>query len=69
MKKTWAELVNDTIDQIGEAAKDGDDLDKVIANAIFEITIKELNTKSLAKIATALEKLAGLSYVIEVDEE
>lgn len=69
MKKTWAQLVNDTIDQIGEAAKDGDALDKAIASTVFEITVKELNTRSLAKIATALEKLAELPYEVEVNEE
>ena len=69
MTKTWAQLVADTIDQIGEAVEDGDELDKVIANAIFEITSKEMNVKSLARIATALEKLAGLSYEIEVNNE
>lgn len=68
MSKNWADTVTDVLNTIGEAAEAGDQLDKIIANAAFEITIKEINTKSLARIATALYKIAGLEDKIEENE-
>ena len=68
MSKTWADTVTDVLNAIGEAAEEGDQLDKIMANAAFEITIKEMNTKSLARIATALYKIAGLEDKIEENE-
>lgn len=69
MEKTWAEVITDVIDAIGKVAEDGDQIDKIMANAAFEATIKEANTKSLARIATALYKIAGLEDKIEVKED
>lgn len=68
MSKTWADIVKNVLDEIGKVAEDGDQLDKMIATSIFELTIKEMNTKSLARIATALYKIAGLEDSIEENE-
>lgn len=64
MIKTWAELVSDTVDALSESAMSGNTFEKTIA----KISIKHINAKSLARIATALEKLAGLTYEIEVKD-
>lgn len=62
---TWADAVSEVIKAIGEAGEDGDNLDKMIATAAFEMTIKEMNAKSLARIATALYEIAGLEDNME----
>lgn len=57
---TWAELVKTVMDEIvGECAQ-ADELEKVILNATADKCIRHFNTISLARIATALYKLAGL---------
>lgn len=56
---TWAEGVEKVLDEVSTFAE-GDDLDKVIANVALEVTRKIVDTMSLARIATALYKIAGL---------
>ena len=56
---TWAEGVEQVLDEVSSIA-DGDELDKVIANVALEVTKKIMDTMSLARIATALYKIAGL---------
>ena len=56
---TWAEGVEEVLDEVSTLAE-GDDLDKVIANVALEVTRKIMDTMSLARIATALYKIAGL---------
>lgn len=65
---TWAQSVDNILNAIGELAEHGDQIDKALANATFEIIAKEINTKSLARIATALYKIAGINDEIEVEE-
>lgn len=59
-KFTWAELVKTVMDEIVDEGANADDLDKVILHAAAERCIKHFNTISLARIATALYKLAEL---------
>ena len=64
---TWAESVKKLFDVLGE---DIDSLDAFEKQMLAEYTgrlQKSLNTLSLARIATALEKIAGLPYD-KVDE-
>lgn len=56
---TWAEGVEKVLDEVSSIAN-GDELDKVIANVELEVTRKIMDTMSLARIATALYKIAGL---------
>lgn len=56
---TWAEGVEKVLDEVSSIAN-GDELDKVIANVALEVTRKIMDTMSLARIATALYKIAGL---------
>lgn len=61
---TWAEAVKQTLDAIGEGIneEDLDLLDRQVLAECYEKTRDILNTISLARIATALEKMAGLPY-------
>lgn len=59
-KFTWAELVKTVMDEIVDEGANADDLDKVVLNSAAEKCIRHFNTISLARIATALYKLAGL---------
>lgn len=69
MNKTWADAVDETFANVGEAAKDGNDLEQLVASTMLEAAMKEINTKSLARIATALYKLAGLEEKVEENED
>lgn len=65
---TWSEVVENTIKQINNCVEDdSDELEKHIAAAYSKAFREVADTLSLARIATALEKLAGLPYS-EVDE-
>ena len=59
---TWAELVNECTQAIYKAAAkpDADNWDKAILNEVLKESQTNFNTVSLARIATALYKLAGL---------
>lgn len=60
---TWAEVVENTIKQINSCVEDdSDELEKHIAAAYSKAFREVADTFSLARIATALEKLAGLPY-------
>ena len=61
---TWAEVVKQTLDAIGEGfdEEELDLLEKQVFAECYEKTRDILNTMSLARIATALEKIAGLPY-------
>lgn len=57
---TWAELVKTVMDEIVDEGAKAGDLEKVILNTAAEKCTQHFNTISLARIATALYKLAGL---------
>lgn len=59
-KFTWAELVKTTMDELVDQAANADDLEKAFLAAVGEKLTQHFNTISLARIATALYKLAGL---------
>lgn len=60
---TWSEVVENTIKQINTSVEDdADELEKHIAAAYSKAFREVADTLSLARIATALEKLAGLPY-------
>ena len=60
---TWSEVVENTIKQINNSVEDdSDELEKHIAAAYSKVFREVADTLSLARIATALEKLAGLPY-------
>lgn len=59
-KITWAELVKITMDQLVDQAANGDELEKALLAAVGERLEQHFNVISLARIATALYKIAGL---------
>lgn len=59
-KFTWAELVKTVMDEIVDEGAKARDLEKVVLNAAAEKCRQHFNTISLARIATALYKLAEL---------
>lgn len=56
---TWAESADKILDKIANYG-DGSDLDNAIATVAIDVTRKLLDSLSLARIATALYKIAGL---------
>lgn len=59
-KVTWAELVKITMDELVNEAENADDVEKLVLQAAGDKLEQHFNTISLARIATALYKLAGL---------
>ena len=59
-KVTWAELVKITMDQLVDQAANGDELEKALLAAVGKRLEQHFNVISLARIATALYKIAGL---------
>ena len=59
-KVTWAELVKTVMDEIVDEGARGNDLEKALLYAASERCVKHFDTISLARIATALYKIAGL---------
>ncbi len=60
---TWSEVVENTIKQINNCVEDdSDELEKHITATYSKAFREVADTLSLARIATALEKLAGLPY-------
>ena len=58
---TWAELVKEVMDTIvNEGAASDNDIEKIIYQKTAEKCKDHFNTISLARIATALYKIAGL---------
>ena len=59
-KITWAELVKTTMDELVDQAANADDLEKAFLAAVGKRLTQHFNVISLARIATALYKMAGL---------
>lgn len=59
-KVTWAELVKITMDELVNEAENADNLEKLVLQAAGDKLEQHFNAISLARIATALYKLAGL---------
>ena len=59
-KFTWAELVKITMDELVDQTRNADELEKLFFQAIGDKLEQHFNIISLARIATALYKLAGL---------
>ena len=59
-KITWAELVKTTMDELVDQAANGDEFEKALLAAVGKILEQHFNVISLARIATALYKIAGL---------
>ena len=59
-KVTWAELVKITMDQLVDQAANGDEFEKALLAAVGKRLEQHFNVISLARIATALYKIAGL---------
>lgn len=59
-KVTWAELVKITMDELVNEAENADDLEKLVLQTTGDKLEQHFNAISLARIATALYKLAGL---------
>lgn len=65
---TWAELVKDTLERVvDEGANADNDIEKLIAQGVGTATREFFDSVSLARIASALYKLAGLSDEITED--
>lgn len=68
---TWTKTVEETLDAFTKALEEVDDLDglkTIVMSTGLKHTTDCLNAKSLAKIATALEKLANIEDEVETDE-
>lgn len=59
-KFTWAKLVKITMDELVDQTKNANELEKLVFQAVGDKLEQHFNTISLARIATALYKLAGL---------
>jgi len=68
---TWAEVVKETVDALysEDAIDDLDNIEKVMLKECIDQLRTTYDTISLARIATALEKMAGLPYDQEKLEE
>jgi len=66
---TWAELVHSCNMIISEAAEKTDnDYQKQYYVELLKAQDKVFNTESLARIATALEKIAGMDTEVKTDD-
>jgi len=59
-KFTWAELVKITMDELVNEAENADDIEKLVLKVTGDKLEQHFNAISLARIATALYKLAEL---------
>lgn len=65
---TWAELVKHTMDtMLDTGAETDDELEKMLYQMMGEKSREHFNTISLARIASALYKLAGINDEITDD--
>lgn len=66
---TWAELVHECNNVISKAAtKANTKYETDVCNELLKVQEKVFNMESLARIATALEKIAGMDTEVNTED-